>query len=293
MKDHTSVSSVDCLGLLALLLSLTDCGLCGPLIPNPQSESRNWEPLGLSGGGGMFSPAISPADPNLMMLHCDMSAAYISEDGGRNWRMIHHAQLRSDTQCRPGFHPSDPNVIHASSGGRLRISRDRGRTFAPLGNLKESLSGEIAVNSSDPNTMLVGTRNNQCWLSHDAGATWTACQGPQGRVIGFHFDRTSKGRVLFAATDKGIWRSDDGGRTWAEKTDGLPSKEIQGFAGGSHPADGVVMLYCTVPSKEENGTLQGGVYRSRDRGQTWQPAMGRGINTETTKADQWASGAVA
>ncbi len=81
-------------------------------------ERRHWEPVGLSGGGGMFSPAISPADPNLMMLNCDMSAAYLSEDGGHNWRMIHHAQLRSDTQCRPAFHPSDPNVIYASSGGR-------------------------------------------------------------------------------------------------------------------------------------------------------------------------------
>ena len=53
-------------------------------------------------------PAISPADPNLMMINCDMSAAYISEDGGHNWRMIHQAQLRTDTQCRPGFHPIRP-----------------------------------------------------------------------------------------------------------------------------------------------------------------------------------------
>src|SRR5210317_1824155 len=74
-----------------------------------------WEPVGLSGGGGMFSPAISSADSNLMMLNCDMSAAYISEDGGRNWRMIHHAQLRTDTRCRPCFHPSDPDILYASS----------------------------------------------------------------------------------------------------------------------------------------------------------------------------------
>ena len=88
------------------------------------SQRVRWEPLGLSGGGGMFAPAISPANSNLMMLNCDMSAAYISEDGGRNWRMIAHAQLHSDTACRPAFHPTDPNIIYASSGGRLKISRD-------------------------------------------------------------------------------------------------------------------------------------------------------------------------
>ena len=254
----------------------------------------------------MFSPAISPADPNLMMINCDMSAAYISEDGGHNWRMIHQAQLRTDTQCRPGFHPSDANVIYASSGGRLKVSRDRGRTFAPIGNLKDSLSGEIAINPADPSLMLVGTRNGQCRLSRDAGLTWTACPGPQGRVIGFHFLRVGRasslasnvvrGRTtyedgMFAATDQSIWRSDDGGQTWTEKTDGLPWKEIKGFAGGSD-ATGTV-LYCTITSKLENGVLRGGVHRSRDRGQSWQSAMGRGINIETAKADQWSYGPIA
>jgi hypothetical protein len=43
--------------------------------------------------------------------------------------MIHQAQLRSDTRCRPAFHPSNPDIIHASSGGRLRTSRDGGKTW--------------------------------------------------------------------------------------------------------------------------------------------------------------------
>ncbi|MFH1716036.1 MAG: hypothetical protein ABIF19_01685, partial [Planctomycetota bacterium] len=286
MRNHTFSPSLKCLGLLVLLMMLTDHGLCGSVI-------RNWEPVGLSGGGGMFSPAISQADPNLMMLNCDMSAAYISEDGGRNWRMINHAQLRSDTRCRPGFHPSDPNIVYASSGGRLRISRDRGRTFTPIGNLKESLYGEIAINPSDPNVMLAGTRNGRVCLSRDAGTTWTQCRRPDGQVIGFHFDSTNKGRSMFAATDKGIWRCDDGGQNWVDITDGLPSKQIQGFAGGSNADDDIVMLYCTVRSSNEGGIFKGGIYRSRDRGKSWQSAMGRGINTETKKADQWAYNSVA
>ena len=252
-----------------------------------------WEPIGLSGGGGMFSPAISPADPDLMMLNCDMSAAYISEDGGHNWRMINHAQLKSDTRCRPGFHPSDSDVIYASSGGQLRISRDRGRTFSPLGNLRESLYGEIAINPSDPKVLLAGTRDGKCTLSRDGGTTWTLCSGPEGQTIGFHFDRTRQGHVMFAATDKGIWRSDDDGRTWTDKTNSLPWKPIQGFAAGSDSANNTIILYCTISSKDQGGIFKGGLYSSIDRGQTWQQAMGRGINTETKKADQWAYGSIA
>ncbi len=240
----------------------------------------------------MFSPAISPADPNLMMLNCDMSAAYISEDGGRNWRMLPHAQLRSDTGCRPAFHPSDPNVVYASSGGQLRVSRDRGHTFTRIGNLKEGLQGEIAINPGDPKLMLVGTHSGKAWLSADAGMTWTACSGPEGRVLGFHFDTSQEPVALFAATVKGIWRSVDGGRTWAEKTSGVPWKELQGFAGGSARPKQLALLYCTVKSREENGVFRGGVYRSRDRGETWQPAMGRGLNTETKQADPYAYGPI-
>jgi photosystem II stability/assembly factor-like uncharacterized protein len=281
---------VRCLGPAVLLVSA-----CYGQRPAQDSgrEQIPWEPVGLSGGGGMFAPAISPGAPNLMMINCDMSGAYLSTDGGRNWRMINQAQLRADTRCRPAFHPSDPDVIYASSGGRLRVSRDRGRTFAPLGNLKEPLYGEIAVNPSNPDVMLAGTRNGRCCLSRDAGATWTLNDGPEGPVIAFHFDRTSQGRVMFAATEQGVWRSDDAGRTWAEKTDGLPWKQLQGFAGGSRAADHTVMLYCTVRSQNDHGVFRGGIYRSRDRGQSWQSAMGRGINTETQQADRWAYGSIA
>lgn len=276
-----------------ILLSLAIAMVCGVLPWLNAIAETSWEPVGFSGGGGMFTPAISPVDPNLMMLNCDMSAAYLSEDGGRNWRMIHHSQLRSDIQCRPSFHPTQRGIIYASSGGQLRISRDCGKTFGPIGDLKESLSGEIAINSSRPDVLLAGTSDGRWHVSRDAGTTWTLCHESAGRLIGFYFDRTTQGRVMFAATENGIWRSDDEGRTWTEKTSGLPWKQVQGFAGGSDATNGVVMLYCTVRSQQENGGIQGGVYRSKDRGETWQPAMGQGINRDTSKADEWAFGAIA
>ncbi|MBE0703079.1 MAG: hypothetical protein IH582_07905, partial [Afipia sp.] len=222
------------------------------------AERASWEPVGLSGGGGMFTPAISPANPALMMINCDMSAAYLSEDGGRHWRMVHHAQLRSDTRCRPAFHPTQPDVLYASSGGRLRVSQDRGHSFTALGDLRDALIGEIAISADDADFMLVGTSRDRCARSHDAGRTWRDCDGPVGRLIAFHIDRTRQGRTCFAATARGIWRSDDAGESWIEQTRGLPWREIQAFAGGSDPATGVVVLYCAIRSKEANGTFQGG-----------------------------------
>src|SRR5450759_1682973 len=90
-------------------------------------QSLIWHPVGLSGGGAMFNPAISPADPHLAIVHCDMSAAYMTRDGGTSWQMISTAQLRSNTRCRASFHPTAPKVIYSPHGGAaLKLSRDGG-----------------------------------------------------------------------------------------------------------------------------------------------------------------------
>src|SRR5260370_32026677 len=158
----------------------------------------------------MYAPAISQYEPELMLLNWDMGAAYLSENGGNDWRMIHQAQLRSDIRCRPAFHPSDRKIIYASSGGQLRISRDGGKTFSRIGNLNENLGGEIAINPANTQIMLAGTWNGRCLLSEDAGQTWALCNGPEGEVIRFHFCRDTASpetripAAMFAATGKGI-----------------------------------------------------------------------------------------
>ncbi len=254
-----------------------------------------WQPIGISGGGGMFAPAISPIDPDLMMINCDMSGAYISRDGGYHWQMIHHLQLRGNTRCKPGFHPKDVNTIYAVSGwsGQLKVSHDGGKTWKKIGDLKEATAGEIAFDPDHPDTMLIGTLQG-AWISRDAGNHWEKCRGVSGRAISFFVDRTSprEARVMFAATEEGVWRSDDGGRTWRKKMNGLPWPEVLAFAGGANRDTGPV-LYCSVTSKVQNGSFAGGIYRSLDRGETWESAMGNGINTDTATADQWAEGPIA
>ena len=105
-------------------------------------KPAGWEPVGLSGGGAMFTPAISPCDGKLMMLNCDMSAAYLSTDGGVTWRMIPHSQLRSNINCRPAFHPTVRATIFAAGGwSGLKVSRDLGEHWEPIGNLPGDLAG--------------------------------------------------------------------------------------------------------------------------------------------------------
>jgi photosystem II stability/assembly factor-like uncharacterized protein len=271
-------------------------GFCNMSLAQTAGSARaQWEPLGLSGGGAMFTPAISPADPKRMMINCDMSAAYMTIDGGLHWRIIHYAQLRSSTRCRPAFHPTDPQTVYAADGNTgLKVSHDGGIHWNAIGNLPTDLRGEIAIDPAQPTNMLAGTGNG-IYRSQDGGVTWTRCDGPQGEPIAFHFDPygPANRRICYSGTDAGIWRSDDGGKTWARKTAGLPEGKILSFTGGTVNDQHLTALYCTVPSRVENGKLVGGIYRSLTLGGVWEPAMGTGLNVETKAFDEWAMGPVA
>ncbi len=86
-----------------------------------------WTVIGPGGGGGMFLPTISPHDPNVALMHCDMTAAYITRDGGANWRLLDFWTVPEDCE----FDPVDPDVIYAASRG-YRYSEDRGMGLSLL-----------------------------------------------------------------------------------------------------------------------------------------------------------------
>ena len=260
-------------------------------------DNFDWEPVGLGGGGAMFAPAVSRANPDLMFINSDMSDAFMSRDGGKSWNMIHHRQLRGNTRCRPAFHPENQNIIYAADGwhGKLKKSEDGGKTFNLVPGMDETLQGEILIDPGFPDRIILGTAKSEVFISGDGGETWNKCPDIKGVPISFHFDQTSPTdkRVCFAATSAGIWRSDDGGKTWNEKTKGIHSKKILSFAGASNSKTGKIILYCSVIGENDNGKYAGGIYRSLNKGENWESAMGENINKDLTQADSWADGPIA
>ncbi len=86
-----------------------------------------WKVIGPGGGGGVLKPTVSPFDDNIVMTHCDMTAAYLSLDGGENWKMNNLWTVPEDFE----FDPVDQHIVYAATRG-YRHSEDRGSGLSLL-----------------------------------------------------------------------------------------------------------------------------------------------------------------
>jgi len=91
-------------------------------------------------------------------------------------------------------------------------------------------------------------------------ATWKQTRGPSGgKINALLLDERNPG-LIYAATDGGIYVSQDGGNVWKHTSKDLPAgQEIMTLAMAQHPTQ---TIYA--------GTYNG-VYHSTDGGQTWLP----------------------
>jgi len=95
-----------------------------PLGPTRPVRLDAWRIVGPGGGGTTRRPAVSPHDPRVVVIACDMSGAYITTDGGASWRMFNLGSVPTAF----AFGPKSPATLYAGAEG-LYKSEDAGRTW--------------------------------------------------------------------------------------------------------------------------------------------------------------------
>jgi len=126
----------------------------------------------------------------------------------------------------------------------------------------------IVALAYDPSTdTLLKAQTRTLFRSRDRGESWQAIAIPSlenGRIASIAVSPPGKGVMYVVGTGLGVLRTEDGGKSWVERNEGLPGRDVIAVAAHTTQPETV---YVVVPDH--------GVYRSQDAGKNWR-LMDRG-----------------
>jgi photosystem II stability/assembly factor-like uncharacterized protein len=221
--------------------------------------------------------AIAPSDPNIIWVGTGEAnifrasvagvGVYKSMDAGKTWQ--HMGLTGTYTIGRIVINPQDPDIVYVASTGHewaynpergVFKTTDGGRTWDRVFYINEKIGAiDLAMDPSDPDTLYASMWNR-------IRRRWSDPQPGPG---------------------DGIFKTTDGGRTWQQKTNGLPNLEKTGRIGLSLCASQPNVIYAFVDNhnpgrmpregeRDAYGRLKTGrvikgaeIYRSDDKAETW------------------------
>lgn len=245
-----------------------------------------WRNIGPGGGGWVPCMAVSPVESKVVYAGCDVGGFYKSTDSGATWRI-----------CNTGLHdyyvevivphPRDPKIIYIGTQGGIHKSLDGGLSWTTLRTGFPSIDkykytapiGALAIDPQNPNVLYAGIgrpRWGDCgqgaiYRTDNAGEHWQLVNPggggmePSAIVSDLVVHNGKSGRV-YAATNKGLYRSIDSGVTWRLIVTGLPQKHTRRIVLCRKRPE---TMYVSLQNPPGKNPWQGGVYRSDDGGDTW------------------------
>jgi photosystem II stability/assembly factor-like uncharacterized protein len=155
-------------------------------------------------------------------------AGYDPAGAGSPWYSVGPRNVNGRIRCL-AIHPTDPQTVYAgAAAGGVWKTIDAGQSWDSLWDTQESLAiGAIAISSSSPNVIYVGTGEYApgwggtyggvgCFVSTDSGVTWSKRPAVQSRNIGKLVVDPTNDQRLWVSGDQGLERSEDGGVTWVQ-----------------------------------------------------------------------------
>jgi photosystem II stability/assembly factor-like uncharacterized protein len=229
----------------------------------------------------VVSLALSPGTPATLFAGTLGAGLFSSSDGGASWTASAQG-LASSYISSIAADPSSPSTLYAGTSDpnaqseRVFKSTDRGATWAQTSLDAGSLSIDVLVVSpANPSQVAAVSRGaGDYFQSVDAGQTWSRVTPDSrcGAVNTILFDPS--GSTEYLGGTSGVCRSDDNGATWTVSTVAA-SASVQALM--FDPSSPSILYAGASPAVafELGGT--GGVFVSRDGGQTWE-AVGDGLS---------------
>ena len=258
-----------------------------------------WRSIGPARGGRSIAAAGAPSRPFEYYFGATGGGLWKTTDGGHSWSPVTDGQIHSSSVGAVAVAPSRPDTVYIGMGeAQLRgnvmqgdgiyKSVDAGKTWRHMGLADTMTIARLRVDPQDPDLVYAAAlgdptspgESRGVFRSRDGGTTWQKVlyRDDQTGAVDLALD-PSDPRTLYAALwqvrrgpwqlssggpGSGLFRSTDGGDTWAEITraPGMPSGVLGkiGIAvSGANPR----RLYAIVEA------AAGGLYRSDDAGASW------------------------
>lgn len=262
-------------------------------------EGLKFRNIGPFRGGRSVAATGVKGNPLLYYMGTVGGGLWKTEDAGISWKNITDGQLKTSSVGAIAVAPSNANVLYlgmgehpvrgvmTSYGDGIYKSTDGGKTWKHLGLNKSRHIAAIRIHPENPNIVYVAvqgavhgpTKERGIYKSTDGGVTWTQsffvnedtgaadlsmdADNPDILYAGMWEHRRFPWTVQSGGAGSGIYKSEDGGKTWNELTEGLPT-EMGKVAVDVSPANPNI-VYANIESHPEKG----GVFRSDDAGKTW------------------------
>lgn len=225
------------------------------------SGGQRWEPVfDEQPNASIGAVSLAPSNPNLVWVGTGEpqnrqsspygAGVFKSVDGGRTWE--HKGLTETRHVGAVVIHPTDPDIVYIAAVGHLwgpnpergvYRSEDGGDTWEKVLYIDENTGAiDLAMDPGDPRTLFAATY--------------------QRRRTGFGFSADGDG--------SGIWRTLDGGDSWTQLSEGLPSGYRGRIGLDVYRRDGN-RVYAIIEGKDAQAR---GIYRSLDRGDHWERVSG-------------------
>ena len=193
--------------------------------------------------------------------------AWHSRDGGDSWERARLNKYPENAVRGLAVPPREPNVLFAGTDSGVYRSENRGATWEGLGSETNSAdTWALAIDPAEPDTIFAGTKPSAVFRSRDGGQRWDRlpielAEGCPAvvipRVTALAVDPQDHRTVWTGVEVDGVWRSLDGGDTWARVAGGLDDPDIHGIAVSAGLPKTVLV---TTPRE---------IFSSTDTGESW------------------------